>query len=356
MTPYTLTLSNFQRLSKVELTLEGFTVIRGESNLGKSSIRRAIDSLLFGGFSTPKPKEGKLGYVKRGAKESLIKLEYKDNTVQLTRGTNKNEYKLNGIVLPKGGRGTPPLIKDLGLGEANLHVAGQYEPLFLVGESSQEVTKKINKLTDSDLFEVANSLIRQKLRKLDTIDTILTQEAITLKQTTTKLTHILSILETKESLENKKSLLLKHLLLLEQHTATSLTLKTISNIRAKKIQLLLIERCIKLRDKKSSLTNAHLLILKLISNLTKHSYIKDYLEIDRDKRILTSLILLTESYRANLEGFKHIALYLELGEQLRGLKMEAKDVKRSRLEINKKLEKYTCNTCNTVKGTGVINT
>lgn len=44
---YSLSINNFQSIKKAEFNFEGFSVICGKSNLGKSAIRRALQTILL---------------------------------------------------------------------------------------------------------------------------------------------------------------------------------------------------------------------------------------------------------------------------------------------------------------------
>lgn len=158
---YNLKIENFQRLKSVNMELDGFVVIEGQSNLGKSSIRRAI------GVATQNLWEA--NFVSKGSKNTTINFEAEDIQIQCTKGTSNEfiilkdgkraEYKKAGKDIPKEivASGFSPLV--IGKEKINLLMAKQYDPLFMVSYSDQQNTKILNAVFDVDIIEKANELV-----------------------------------------------------------------------------------------------------------------------------------------------------------------------------------------------------
>ena len=83
-------IKNFQSLRDVSLSIEGFTVIVGRNNLGKSAVFRAIKSALTnasGNF-----------FVRTGESHTSIALEYPNLNLVWQKGKNVSKYEINGKV------------------------------------------------------------------------------------------------------------------------------------------------------------------------------------------------------------------------------------------------------------------
>jgi len=352
MTTWAIGLENFQRVKKAKLKLQGLTIIRGESNLGKSSVRRAFTSIVFGGFVTPKPKEGLLGYVTKDAPFSKISLKYNQTSIALEKGASRNLYKLDGVELPKGGRGTPELIKDLGFDDVSLNVSGQYEPLFIVGESLRSTTERINKLTGSDLFEVATSLTKVKIKKATIELSIKEEESKALIIKEKEEVTLLQMVSKHELLFKKKKLLLEYLNLLEIKTKTNLTLKRVLRYKKQWTQIATIKKFIELSYNKSELSHTYTLVNNLTTNLRKHSELEEYLHTCIESKELDNTLRLIGELRSGLNAYDLANTYIDSSNRKLELKSLTRDNERSQLEIRKGLKKHTCETCGVIHGTG----
>ena len=75
-----LKLENFQGHKDSSLIIDGFTVLIGKSNGGKSSIRRAIGSVLFNDWDK--------SFVRNGTESTKISLSDGTNTIVQTKPKN----------------------------------------------------------------------------------------------------------------------------------------------------------------------------------------------------------------------------------------------------------------------------
>lgn len=146
-------IKNFQSIKKLEMDIEGFTVITGRSNIGKSAIIRAIEGALTN-------KEGD-SFVRDGTPYSEVSLSCPQIDLQWEKGKNKNNYVINGQRLDSVGRGSPPLVSDSGFRELefnktklNAQIASQFSPIFLIdpskisGSVAAEVISDVGRLHD----------------------------------------------------------------------------------------------------------------------------------------------------------------------------------------------------------------
>jgi len=99
---------NFQSIADATVEIDGFTVITGTNNTGKSALMRAI----HGVFTNPAPGS----IVRTGADFCSVKLEFPDgNTVKWEKGhKGVNRYWLNDRFFDKVGAGVPDEIQKLG--------------------------------------------------------------------------------------------------------------------------------------------------------------------------------------------------------------------------------------------------
>jgi len=162
---YNLKIKDFQRFKNQSMEIKGFTVLEGQSNLGKSSIRRAL------GVVTQNIWEA--NFVSKGSKNTEITLEADDISIHCIKGSSneftilkdgkKVEYKKAGKDIPKElvDSGFSPL--TIGKEKINLLIAKQYDPLFMVSYSDQQNTKILNSVFDVDIIEKANELVIKDL-------------------------------------------------------------------------------------------------------------------------------------------------------------------------------------------------
>lgn len=137
--------TDFQSLGKVDVVVEGFTVLVGPSNRGKSALVRAIEAALFN-----KPGDQFVRVGKKRAMVQLTDLPAIAGTplppVTWTKGGGKTVYTIGSETFSKVGQGTPPALtaagyRDVWIGDKERkrgeylrpQVASQFrEPLFLL--------------------------------------------------------------------------------------------------------------------------------------------------------------------------------------------------------------------------------
>lgn len=155
---------NFQSIEDAEINIEGFVVICGPNNSGKTALMRAIRGL----FTNAAPGS----YLRQGANFLSVEINFDDGTSVLwekgwekpyKKGAAINRYTLNGYLLTSVGRGVPPEIEALGVqsifaGSTPIwpQVADQFDgTLFLVNKTGAVVAEalsdveRVGRLTDS---------------------------------------------------------------------------------------------------------------------------------------------------------------------------------------------------------------
>lgn len=142
--PWTVRVRNLQSIEDVTVVIDGFTVITGPNNSGKSALMRAIRGVFNNAPAGP--------LVRHGASHLTVDLDLGDgNTVKWEKGPKINQYTLNGKVLENVGRGCPPEVLALGVqpmraGADTLwpQIADQFRGvLFLIGSPGSAVAEAV---------------------------------------------------------------------------------------------------------------------------------------------------------------------------------------------------------------------
>ena len=163
-----LYIKNFQGISEAEINLKGFTVLTGRSNSGKSSIRRALELVLYNKWDA--------GFLKTGEKHCIVKLTIDENNyIQISKPENTYTVMINGTksVYPKVGKNTLTELDELGLDYFydsenyyyNVHIRSQIDPWFYITFSNQEQSRIIASIFNFD--EIKSILKRSYKDKTD---------------------------------------------------------------------------------------------------------------------------------------------------------------------------------------------
>lgn len=136
---------NFQSIEDAEVEIDGFTVITGPNNSGKSAVMRAIRGVFTNAPAGP--------LVRHGAKNLSVGILFPDGTDLLwEKGGKVNRYTLNGKELNSVGRGVPNEIAALGVAEIKAgsdrlwpQIAEQFTgSLFLVNRPGSVVAEALS--------------------------------------------------------------------------------------------------------------------------------------------------------------------------------------------------------------------
>ncbi len=149
-----LHLKNFQSISDATLELGAITVITGPSDLGKSALIRSLNLL--------HRNSGGADLVKHGKTSLFVEQELDNGTkISITKGKTVNSYSIDGKSYSKIGRDIPEdvanalntsplsLDKDQSL---DLNFNFQFDPPFLLSDSSSVVTKAISALSGINII------------------------------------------------------------------------------------------------------------------------------------------------------------------------------------------------------------
>ena len=163
-------LKNFQAHSQTVLNLrDGLVCVVGATNAGKSSIIRALRSLIYDSIRGYR-------YVRHGQASATVNVQFDDVAVAKVKGKKENRYIVGGEKYDAIGVGIPveaakalnmPLVKvDKDL-EIELHVASQLNPPFLILDNDSTRAKFLNVLTGGHILDAALRETNRKIREVD---------------------------------------------------------------------------------------------------------------------------------------------------------------------------------------------
>jgi len=159
-------IKNFQSIKDIELEINGFTVLVGRNNIGKSAIRRAI-----GGALANAPGQT---FVREGTDEARVELKTDNLHLIWKKGKKANSYEVDGKKYKRVGRGSPVEVSDAGFkpvtlssGEKlNPQFADAHAPIFLLDKSGLIVAELISSVSRLSVINSANRLCDKDLRDL----------------------------------------------------------------------------------------------------------------------------------------------------------------------------------------------
>jgi len=154
-----LTIKNYQSHKDSEFIFtEGINVIIGDSDVGKSAIKRAIRKTLFN-------RPLGTSFIRQGTKQCNIIIETEKGVVERAIGKD-NYYKVNEDEFRSVGSDVPEDVKDvLNIGEIN--VQNQLDKHFLILGSGGEIASTLNEVLNIDEIDKSISHCSSKVRSLD---------------------------------------------------------------------------------------------------------------------------------------------------------------------------------------------
>jgi AAA domain len=168
---------NFQSIEHVKFRIDGFTVLVGKSNIGKSAVIRAIQCALTGAAGTDFVRHGPgCDRRSRGVKKCKCHSEVRIRTskIDLTwkKGDAINRYAVllpgekESKVYDKIGQGTPEFLQPefspvkVGSGPPELvQVSEQFDPIFLLNQSGNVVADVLSDVAHLDQINSAMGLV-----------------------------------------------------------------------------------------------------------------------------------------------------------------------------------------------------
>jgi len=157
-----ITIKNFQSIKKLKFTIDGFTVIVGKNNIGKSAIIRAIKSALTNQSGNE--------FIRRGEKYTEVKIKKDKLNIEWKKGASTT-YKINDQNFSKLNRAIPQPLIDAGFNKMEIGdqkispiIASQFQPLFLINKNGGVITDVLANLYKIDTLSIADDLCLKELR------------------------------------------------------------------------------------------------------------------------------------------------------------------------------------------------
>lgn len=198
-------IQDFQSIQDVSLEVQGFTVIVGRSNIGKSAIVRAIEGALSN-------KEGE-DFVRVGSRHAEVDIESPGLTLNWKKGSGHNDYVINGETLESVGRGAPPHIGAAGFRELevnktkiNVQVASQFSPIFLLDPSKTSGAVAAELISDVGRLSEIQTALRECAKDKRTYESTVRVRQKDMKAVAAELVLYADIDKDKDLVENLKQL------------------------------------------------------------------------------------------------------------------------------------------------------
>lgn len=170
-------IQNFQSIEKVKLRIEGFTVLVGQSNIGKSAVVRAIRCALTGAAGTDFVRHGDMctRRIKGNKKcrcQTTVMLETSKMKVTWEKGDAVNQYTVTQdgeeVLYTAVDRGTPefltPEFSPFKIGSSApdlIQVSEQFRPIFLLDQSGPATADVLSDVARLDHINKAIGMVNK---------------------------------------------------------------------------------------------------------------------------------------------------------------------------------------------------
>lgn len=173
MNKYKVRIQNFQSIRDASLDISGLTVLYSpKSNVGKSSVVRALQAVLFGRFFK--------GMVQDGTKSTKVTFGLGDeHVITYQKGDAINACTIDGVTYDKLGQNYPSEVQKFGFKNINLEgleiqlqIREQFDKAFPMNLSAPELGKVMSRIVDlSQMNETIKRALsdRTKLTNLKSI-------------------------------------------------------------------------------------------------------------------------------------------------------------------------------------------
>lgn len=172
----TLVLKHFQKHDFLKLSLGRVTVIKGESDVGKSAVVRALYWLAFN-----RPLSAKDLFLQEGSKVVEVSAVVEKDKIIRRQGLKRNMYVVNGKDLKAVNKGVPDSVSSV-LCLSELNFARQHDGPFLFSMSKLEASRYLSSLVGLDEMDYVQGEVESGKRKKKTLATHLSQEVEDLKE------------------------------------------------------------------------------------------------------------------------------------------------------------------------------
>lgn len=166
-------MKQFQSLESVSVEVEGFTVITGITNVGKSALVRAVGAAVFG---MPGDHYIRYGAAQCGVgiADTDLKLKWYKVAAGKAGVGRTTSLELNGVTHTKIGKEQAALTVDYGLREIETsgptlrpQIAMQHDPIFLLTQSPATVAEVLKLLGRVDVVTEAQRRVRKDCKEVE---------------------------------------------------------------------------------------------------------------------------------------------------------------------------------------------
>lgn len=163
-----VTIENYQSIKNASFEVDGFTVIVGKNNIGKSAVIRAIEA----------PLTNQVGkdFIRRGTKKTTVNIDREDIGIEWVKGASatytidKRDGSEKGVY-SKLNRDVPAPLIEAGFGKIQVgekkvfpFIAAQFNELFLVNKPGSTVTEVLAALYNIDTLSKADDMCQKVLK------------------------------------------------------------------------------------------------------------------------------------------------------------------------------------------------
>jgi len=240
----TVEVRNFQSIEHVTLKVEGFTVLVGKSDLGKSAIVRAVKAALTGsvGNAFVRHSESCLRRVKKSKTcecYSSVHIKKEGFDLLWEKGDKRNRYVYNGKEYGVPSRGTPDFLErpllahDFGMvkvGEQRklLQVSDQFDNIFLLDQTGGTVADVFSDVARLDRVNVAIRYVEKDRKDTASTRKVRESDLITISRNLTTYEGLDSVLSKAHQVGEQLEKVLRSTKQVEKMTVFITNLKSVS--------------------------------------------------------------------------------------------------------------------------------
>ena len=218
-----LTVNNFQSWDNLTITIDGFTVVTGDSDLGKSAIYRAIYGVIRNEISAAQ--------VKLGTDVAEIELQYEGHTVLASRKIKgSTRYIIDGETFTSLGGNVPETMKALNLGTIKIG-DNELDPIFAIQEGRQfmltETPAAMNAIlgafSSTEKLEAGKRAGNQRVAEINTGSKLVAAQIQQSEAKLAKLTDLQAVAETTQTNLDVTRTAVERLMKVDLHANTAFT-------------------------------------------------------------------------------------------------------------------------------------
>lgn len=208
---------NFQSIVKTSLQIDGYTVLLGRSNIGKSALVRAIQCALTGALGTDFVRHGakcerRAKKAKKCRCQTTVTIKSDGLKVVWEKGDDINQYRITrsgGIeqVYNALDRGEPEFLKpefqqvQIGDSKELLQISEQFKPIFLLNKTGGVIADVLSDVAKLDDINEAMRLVNKDRKDASSTRTVRENDARDLRKELASFADVPGLVTRSETLE-----------------------------------------------------------------------------------------------------------------------------------------------------------